>query len=179
MIEYDTIVEGEVTQQTIEGQTNIYPNEIDPTVPKHVKEITKEDIEKWNKGGTGGGGNSGVYVGEDEPPSNANVWINPNGKADRFITNVRLENQNLIFTYNDDTTFSVTLNASETTGLTEEQIQAINEMVATNGEELTLEYDDEVLDIDFIIEDNNLVVTNNVVELDFNINENGEMEAIY
>ena len=85
MIEYDTIVEGEVTQQTIEGQANTYPNETDPTVPKHVKDITKEDIEKWNKGGTGGGGNSGVYVGEDEPPSDVNVWIDPTGEADEII----------------------------------------------------------------------------------------------
>lgn len=51
MIEYKTIVEGEVTQQTIEGQSNIYPNEIDPTVPKHVKNITEEDIKKWNQAG--------------------------------------------------------------------------------------------------------------------------------
>lgn len=51
MIEYSTIVEGEVTQQTIEGQSNIYPNEIDPTVPKHVKNITEEDIKKWNQAG--------------------------------------------------------------------------------------------------------------------------------
>ena len=66
-----------------------------------------------------------------------------------------------------------------TTELTEEQIKAINEMIATTGEELILEYDDTILDVDFTIEDNNLVVTNNVTKLDFNINENGEMEAIY
>jgi hypothetical protein len=66
-----------------------------------------------------------------------------------------------------------------TTELSEEQIQAINEMIATVNEELTIEYDDEILDIDFVIEDNNLIVTNNVTGLDFNINENGEMEAVY
>lgn len=32
----------------IEVEANIYPNEIDPTVPQHVKNITAEDIEKWN-----------------------------------------------------------------------------------------------------------------------------------
>lgn len=35
--------------------------ETDPTVPSHVKNITKEDISKWNSG-TGGGGNSGVSI---------------------------------------------------------------------------------------------------------------------
>lgn len=65
------------------------------------------------------------------------------------------------------------------TGLTEEQIQAINEMIATANENLVLTYDDTVLDIDFTIEDNKLIVTNNVAGLDFNINGNGEMEAIY
>ena len=28
------------------------PYEADPTVPQHVKQITQEDIDKWNKGGT-------------------------------------------------------------------------------------------------------------------------------
>lgn len=28
------------------------PHEADPTVPKHVKNITQDDIDKWNKGGT-------------------------------------------------------------------------------------------------------------------------------
>lgn len=32
----------------IEVETNIYPNEIDPTVPEYVKKITPKDIEKWN-----------------------------------------------------------------------------------------------------------------------------------
>lgn len=32
----------------IEVEANIYPNEIDPTVPEHVKKITLEEIEKWN-----------------------------------------------------------------------------------------------------------------------------------
>ncbi len=64
-------------------------------------------------------------------------------------------------------------------GLTEKQIQAINEMIVTTDENLVLTYDDEVLNVDFTIEDNNLIVTNNVTGLDFNINENGEMEAIY
>lgn len=32
----------------IEVEANIYPNEVDPTVPEHVKKITLEEIKKWN-----------------------------------------------------------------------------------------------------------------------------------
>lgn len=32
----------------IEAEAHIYPNEIDPTVPEHVKKITLEEIKKWN-----------------------------------------------------------------------------------------------------------------------------------
>lgn len=38
-----------ITQDDI----NNWNNETDPTVPSHVKAITEEDIEKWNKGGSG------------------------------------------------------------------------------------------------------------------------------
>ena len=34
--------------QTLNAEVNIYPNEIDPTVPEYVKKITPKDIEKWN-----------------------------------------------------------------------------------------------------------------------------------
>lgn len=102
---------------------------------------------------------------------------------DKYVSEIRLENKMLILSFNDETELSVDLsslsNGSVVEELTEEQIQAINEMIATTGEELILEYDNDVLDIDFTIEDNNLIVTNNVAKLDFNINENGEMEAIY
>lgn len=102
---------------------------------------------------------------------------------DKHVSNIRLVDSTLILDFNDGTMLSVDLSSlsggSVTTGLTEEQIQAVNEMIATTGEELVLEYDNDVLDIDFTIEDNNLIVTNNVAKLDFNINENGEMEAIY
>ena len=52
-------------------------------------------------------------------------------------------------------------------------------MKATSTSDLILEYDDEVLNVDFSIENKNLIVTNNVTGLDFNINENKELEAIY
>ena len=102
---------------------------------------------------------------------------------DKHVTGIRLENKILILSFNDETELSVDLsplsNGSVLEELTEEQIKAINEMIAIAGEELILEYDNDVLDIDFTIEDNNLIVTNNVAKLNFNINENGEMEAIY
>lgn len=102
---------------------------------------------------------------------------------DKYVSEIRLENKMLILSFNDETELSVDLsplsNGSVVEELTEEQIQAINEMIATTGEELILEYDNDVLDVEFTIEDNNLIVTNNVAKLDFNINENGEMEAIY
>jgi len=67
-----------------------------------------------------------------------------------------------------------------TTSLTEEQINAINNMnITTDNGEIIINYDDETLDFDFNIENENLIVENNVNELDFNINENGEMEVSY
>lgn len=63
--------------------------------------------------------------------------------------------------------------------LTNEQINAINNMNFTMDKDLFVEYDDEVLDVEFNIENNNLIVTNNVTGLDFSINENGEMEVDY
>lgn len=64
--------------------------------------------------------------------------------------------------------------------LTAEQITALNNMViSSSNDELILEYDDEVLDVDFNIANQDLIVTNNVTALNFSINKNGEMEAIY
>lgn len=67
-----------------------------------------------------------------------------------------------------------------TTSLTEEQINAINNMnITTDNGEIIINYDDETLDFDFKKENESLIVENNVNELDFNINENGEMEVSY
>lgn len=68
-----------------------------------------------------------------------------------------------------------------TSGLTQAQIEALNNMGCMINDEcqLIISYDDTTLDIYFAIEDNNLIAINNVTGLDFNINENGEMEAIY
>lgn len=111
------------------------------------------------------------------------VNIGTRGGFDKYVSNARLENKILYLDFNDGTTLSVDLSSlssgSVTTELTQEQINAVNNMIATMDGDLILEYDDEVLKVDFKIEDNNLVVTNNVTGLDFSINENGEMEAIY
>lgn len=67
-----------------------------------------------------------------------------------------------------------------TTGLTEEQKQALNEMnceIDKNGD-LNITYDNTVLDINFDISEDNLVVENNTNAI-FNINENGELEVNY
>lgn len=63
--------------------------------------------------------------------------------------------------------------------LTDEQIEALNNAKAYFEDgNLILEYDDSILDIDFNIENNELIVENNITNLDFNI-ENKELEAIY
>lgn len=49
MEEYIEIIEDE-QEETIEIPENVI-NETDPTVPKHVKAITQEDIDKWNQSG--------------------------------------------------------------------------------------------------------------------------------
>lgn len=103
------------------------------------------------------------------------------GGFDKYVSNIRLVDKILYLDFNDNTSLSVDLSSlsSGTSGLTIKQIKAINNMVAILGEDLVLEYNDEMLDIEFSIEDGNLVVTNNEEGLDFNINEYGEMEVLY
>lgn len=63
--------------------------------------------------------------------------------------------------------------------LTDEQIEALNNAKAYFEDgNLILEYDNSILDIDFNIENNELIIKNNITNLDFNI-ENKELEAIY
>ena len=78
-----------------------------------------------------------------------------------------------------DITRNETTTPSEDTNLTEEQINAINSITIDLGNELSIEYDEAILDLDFIIEGVDLVVDNNVEGLDFNINKNGELEVLY
>lgn len=43
----------EEPEEVVEINENVL-NEVDPTVPSWVKEITQKDIDRWNEGGTGG-----------------------------------------------------------------------------------------------------------------------------
>lgn len=65
------------------------------------------------------------------------------------------------------------------TELTPEQIEALNEITINLDDELSIEYDNNVLDIDFYLEGEDLVVESNIEEIDFNINKNGELEVSY
>lgn len=126
----------------------------------------------------------GQVEGIIQAPQSVVGEVNSSGSGfDKYVSNVRLENKILYLDFNDGTMLSVDLsslsNGSVIAGLTEEQKEAINNMVATINGDLILEYDDEVLDVEFKIEEDNLIITNNVAGLDFSINENGEMEAIY
>ena len=64
--------------------------------------------------------------------------------------------------------------------LTEEQIKALKEMecnINGNGE-LSVTYNETMLDLDFQIENGNLIIDNNI-NATFSINENGELEVLY
>jgi hypothetical protein len=94
-----------------------------------------------------------------------------------------LEDTNLILVFEDNSKISIDISEYiKTNGeLTEEQIKAINEMVCeiSNNGELYITYDDTVLDIDFNIENGELIVEDNEENIEFTINEKKEMEAIY
>lgn len=64
--------------------------------------------------------------------------------------------------------------------LTQEQIQALNEMECTIDEngELSVTYDETVLNLNFQVEERNLIIDNNINAI-FNINPNGELEVNY
>lgn len=65
-------------------------------------------------------------------------------------------------------------------GLTQEQIDALNNIkTLIDRQDLIIEYDNEVLDLDFNIQNNDLIVDNNVQGTEFEINNNGELEVIY
>lgn len=52
------------------------------------------ELPRGEQGEKGDVGNSGVYIGADEP-SDANVWIDPNGEADDFITEDMLDGESV------------------------------------------------------------------------------------
>lgn len=60
------------------------------------------------------------------------------------------------------------------------RVEAINNMkILLENQELIFEYDDSVLPVEFSRDGNDLIVDNNDETLDFNINENKELEALY
>lgn len=67
----------------------------------------------------------------------------------------------------------------DTTGLTPEQIEAINNMNVMLGEDLALTYDNEVLPIDFQLQGENLIVTSDIEGIGFKINAKKELEVTY
>ena len=92
-----------------------------------------------------------------------------------------LDGTNLVIELSNNQTLIIDISEYiGTTELTQEQINAINNMnVSIENGEIILEYDDKVLDINFSLEDKNLIVDDNLNGADFNINENGEMEVLY
>lgn len=91
-----------------------------------------------------------------------------------------LEGTNLILVLPDDSKLTVDISSYIDSGLTDEQIEAINNMTFTiDDENLIIEYDESVLDLDFSIDGGNLIIENNVDGVDFNINQNGELEVLY
>ena len=96
------------------------------------------------------------------------------------IKNHYIEGKNLIIILSNGSKLSLDISEYITENLTEEQIKAINNMtVLIENGELIIEYDDEVLNLNFNLENGNLIVDNNVNGLNFNINTNEELEAIY
>lgn len=64
-------------------------------------------------------------------------------------------------------------------GLTVEQIEALNSMTVLLGEELSFTYDKDILNIDFELQGEDLIVTSHMDGVDFKINENKELEVTY
>ena len=92
----------------------------------------------------------------------------------------------ITITKKDGSKKSVVIKAStstdgDTDSLTEEQIQALNEMTASINEEGELEitYNENVLDFEIQIQNDELIVENNMEEVDFAINSEKELEVMY
>ena len=92
-----------------------------------------------------------------------------------------LEGTILFIVLTNNQTLTIDLSPYINNELTEEQIAAINNMscrIDENGN-LQMDYDDTTLAVNFKIENGDLIAETNIDSLTFNINNNGEMEAIY
>ena len=104
-----------------------------------------------------------------------NVTVNPVTIKEHYV-----EGKILVLVLPDNSNLHIDISSYINGELTEEQIQAINDMkISISNDELILEYDETVLDLDFSIVDENLIVANNVTGIDFNINQNEELEVSY
>lgn len=63
--------------------------------------------------------------------------------------------------------------------LTPEQINAVNNMSVLLGDNLSVTYDKDVLDVDFMLENGNLIVKSNMEGIEFKINDKKELEVTY
>lgn len=91
------------------------------------------------------------------------------------------EGSTLFIVLSNNQILTIDLSPYMDSDLTEELIEAINSMscdIDENGN-LQMNYNDSILAINFEIEDGDLIAESNVEGLSFNINSNGEMEAIY
>ena len=64
--------------------------------------------------------------------------------------------------------------------LIDPKIEAVKDMnISVENGELMFDYDDDILAFDFSIVNNDLYIVNHEDNIDFNLNENGELEVIY
>lgn len=125
--------------------------------------------------------NSRLSINNTDLASILNTINNLPSSGEVTVKEHYLDGTNLVIELSNNQTLIIDISEYiGTTELTQEQINAINNMnVSIENGEIILEYDDKVLDINFSLEDKNLIVDDNLNGADFNINENGEMEVLY
>ena len=126
-------------------------------------------------------------------PSKESQDITPSGDSNAFTSihvepiNVKLQDieitENGVYKVPDgfDGFGTIIVNVKGSSSVpTQEQIDALNNIkTSIDNQDLIIEYDNEVLDLDFNIQNNDLIVDNNVRGTEFEINNNGELEVIY
>lgn len=91
-----------------------------------------------------------------------------------------LEGTNLILVLPDSSKLTLDVSSYIDGGLTQEQIEAINNMtVSLEDNILVIDYDETILDFIFSIDETDLIIENNTSDIDFNINENEELVVMY
>lgn len=106
---------------------------------------------------------------------NQNLLILPDDEVD-----VRIDkSEYLALILNKLDKLNVEYEVIEISRLTAEQVEAVKNILVECNENLTITFDESILDIDFTKDEDNLFVDNNVEGLTFRINKNNELEAIY